>query len=386
MIIEVKGVQFVNKGAELMLHAILQQLVKRFPEVRIVLKGNINSPYLKRISVGAYQKLDFKKNIYDFGELFYKLPKKVRTWLLKWGIITEADIDVILDASGFSYGDQWSHVILAQTAKEALRMKKKGKHYIFMPQALGPFTDKEQQKWATVAFENASLVVAREKDSFSYVKALMGEKDNIVSFPDFTNLVVGVVPKQFKNQSKRYFTVIPNSKMLSKKNANTEWQSHYVDTFATLIDEASNQGLTPFLLNHEGDADQALCEKINAKLSKPVEILQEEDPLKVKGIIGASEAILCSRYHGCVSALSQGIPCLGTSWSHKYEKLFEEYGVSDYLVAPHGNKGNLVEHLHELLENKKKINETLLVNAKVYKLQSEQMWNTISEVLNEERA
>jgi colanic acid/amylovoran biosynthesis protein len=206
MIVEIKGVQFVNKGAELMLHAILQQLAQRFPDAKIVLKDNLNSPYSKRISVGAYQKLELKKNIYDFGDVFYMLPKKIRSWLLKWGIITEADIDVILDASGFSYGDQWSPVILAQTAREVTRMKDKGKHYIFMPQALGPFTKPKQKKWAKLAFENASLVVAREQESYSYVKSLMGDKNNIVCFPDFTNLVVGVVPEQFKNQEQRLFT------------------------------------------------------------------------------------------------------------------------------------------------------------------------------------
>lgn len=386
MYVEIKGVQFVNKGAELMLHAILQQLTKRFPNANIVLKDNANSPYSKRISVGAYQKLEVKKNIYDFSGLFYLLPKKVKNTLLKWGVVTEADIDVILDASGFSYGDQWSYVPLAQTAREVKRMKEKGKHYIFMPQALGPFTKPKQQEWAKNAFENASLVVAREEESFSYVKSLMGEKSNIVCFPDFTNLVEGIIPEPFKinvkNKEKRYFTVIPNSKMLSNKNKNAAWQIHYVDTFAALITEAKSQGLTPFLLNHEGGEDQLLCEQINAKLSSPVDILQEENPLKVKGIIGASEAILCSRYHGCVSALSQGIPCLGTSWSHKYEKLFEEYGVSDYLVKPHGNNEELTEHLQKLLNNKQAVTKTLLLNADVYKKQSQQLWDKLEQVLS----
>jgi colanic acid/amylovoran biosynthesis protein len=382
MIIEIKGVQFVNKGAELMLHAVLQQLEQRFPNAQIVLKDNINSPYLKRISVGAYQKLELKKNVYDFGELFYKLPKKLRNWLLKWGAVSEADIDVILDASGFSYGDQWSAIILAQVAKEAKRMKSKGKHYVFMPQALGPFSQAEQKKWAKIAFENASLVAAREKDSFGHVKSLVGKSDNIVCYPDFTNLVVGTVPEKFKANDKRWFAVIPNSKMLSKRNANLAWQTHYINTFAAIIEEATRQGLTPFLLNHEGEEDQVLCEQINGKLTQPVEILQEEDPLNVKGIIGSSEAILCSRYHGCVSALSQGIPCLGTSWSHKYEKLFEEYGVSEYLVTPHGEEDKLKEHLHQVLSDKEVITKTLLSNAKIYKQKSKAMWDKVEEVIS----
>ena len=61
--------------------------------------------------------------------------------------------------------------------------------------------------------------------------------------------------------------------------------------------------------------------------------------------------------------------------------MFEEYGVSEYLIAPHGEAGKLVAHLNQLLEGKEEGTNTLLENAKAYKLQSQRMWDNVSQKL-----
>lgn len=106
MLIEIKGVQFVNKGAELMLHAIIEKIKVLWPDAQYCLVPDSNSPYLSRAKVGAFQKLNFRKNVVNLNGIFYLLPKLIRNYFKnKWGIVTEADVDMILDASGFKYGD-----------------------------------------------------------------------------------------------------------------------------------------------------------------------------------------------------------------------------------------------------------------------------------------
>ena len=61
MIIEIKGVQFVNKGAELMMHAIIQQMKVRWPKAEFVLFPHNHSPYYDRGNVGSLQKFNFRK-------------------------------------------------------------------------------------------------------------------------------------------------------------------------------------------------------------------------------------------------------------------------------------------------------------------------------------
>ena len=375
MIVEIKGVQFVNKGAELMLHAVIQKLNEFDPSAEIVLAPNGNSPYKARAEVNAYQKLSLKKRFLDLNELSYHLPTKVRKWLKNnWGIVTEADVDVVLDASGFAYGDQWPTKHLEAVAKEVQRLAKHDKKFIFMPQALGPFTDSDKQAAVKDGFSDAALIFAREQSSFDGIKPYITDVSKLKMAPDFTNLVKGEVEEDYTKYNNTVF-IIPNYNMVNERNANSSWKARYVNFLVESVENIVELGYTPVLLNHEGKHDGELCEQVKATTPHSVDIIQESNPLKVKGLIGSSRGIICSRFHGCVSALTQGIPCVGTSWSHKYENLFAEYNRAQFLATPEWSKEELKVALSDSIGSIEETTYTQKISE--YKAQTEAMWAEI---------
>jgi colanic acid/amylovoran biosynthesis protein len=376
VLIEIKGVQFVNKGAELMLLAMVEKIKHLWPDAEVCILPRINSPYISRAKLGAYQKLNFRKGTLDLNLISYWLPRAFRHYLKRvWGIVTEVDVELILDASGFSYGDQWSDTALIQAAKEAKRLNAKRKYYVFMPQALGPFTQAENKKWAKIAFESACIVFARDEVSYHASKTIV-KTGNLHIAPDFTNLVSPVMGEEYADL-KGKIAVIPNSKMLSKQNENLAWRANYLTMLTTLIELLLQKGKEVFLLNHEGKNDEAICQQINDSLNVSLPIVSPTDALQIKAIIGQCSFTICSRFHGCVSSLSQGIPCIATSWSHKYEQLFLEYDVGNLLIPATIEKEELTGLVNFVIDGQAEIKNILLPNIRVFEQESREMWDKI---------
>lgn len=123
---------------------------------------------------------------------------------------------------------------------------------------------------------------------------------------------------------------------------------------------------------------------MNTLLENPLEIIIDPDPLIIKGIISTAFFIVCSRFHGVVSALSQGVPCISTSWSHKYEMLHQEYDFEDGLVKNIGNQEAIEQKITRLSdpETNKAISEKLGWHSSKQKERSAETWQTVFRVIN----
>lgn len=377
MIIEIKGVEFENKGAELMLHSVLSRVSQYWPDAEIALSPSKKAPFFKRAKLATWQKISFRKLYFDFNELSYYLPNLIKNWLKKWGIITEADIDMVIDASGFSYSDQWDPAMsIRHLAGEINRNAKHHKPYIFMPQAFGPFSADNVRSMINTSFKNAALICAREQDSYQHLHNITGDLAHLKIFGDFTNAQTGIIPSYFTHGDTKA-CIIPNKNMINPRNKNKSWLDSYKSMLVNAIEIYQQQGLTPFFLNHEGTEDGQLIDEINKSLPTPLNVISEEDPLAVKGIIASCKAVLCSRFHGCVSALSNNVACLGTSWSHKYERLYDGYQANDLLLMPDISKEELSKVIIRTLDNTDKIHQHIKENAIRFKAETEQLWQAV---------
>lgn len=374
MLIEIRGVQFVNKGALLMLEACLAQLRQQYPTAQIALAPNKNSPFLARAAVGALQKVSLRFRGYDFNALSYWLPVRFRRFLRHWfGFVFEADLDLVLDASGFAYGDQWGGRNVRLLAAEIIRLKKHHTGYVLLPQAFGPFSRYSDQQALAKGLPAALLVCARDDQSFQHLAAHAPAAD-IKQFADFTNLLepTGLAgSSQLPEQP--YGLVIPNSAMLGPRNNNNAWRTVYLQQLQAATRLMRERGIRPVLLNHEGKADEKLCKQL-FEIDASLELISPDSALEVKAWIAGADIVICSRFHGCVSALSSGVPCIGTSWSHKYEMLFAEYG-QNALIQPDTSEDELRRLIAQVCraENRQLLQE----RAEYWKQQSRLMWQTV---------
>lgn len=378
--IEIKGVQFSNKGAELMLEAILQQLDVHLGEYHLTLSPGRNLPYVKRAKLGAWQKLSFRRGKLDLTGILAKLPTKIRNFLKRYGIVTEADVDVILNASGFAYGDQWPMADLRNTAKEIKRFKALGKPYIVLPQALGPFQREELKEFAEVLINDTALTFARDDTSFAECEKL-NKSNKLFQSPDFTALLE---VQQFNTTEQQTVCLIPNNKVVSKFNhANAEQQkkSYYdfwIDTANFFIDN----GFFVKVLNHEGKEDRDICNAIlEAVNSEQIALIDGLNSIEIKALIGSCDAVVSSRFHGCVSALCQGVPCLATSWSHKYEMLYGEYGLSENVIDFGLERQELTNKLNHFLNDLTNQTNVCLLHAEQVKEQNKKMWQQVVAII-----
>jgi colanic acid/amylovoran biosynthesis protein len=378
MLIEIRGVQFVNKGALLMLEACLAQIRQKYPTVQIALAPNQNSPFLARAAVGALQKVSLRFRGYDFNAASYWLPLRLRRFLRHWfGFVFEADLDLVLDASGFAYGDQWGGRNIKLLTAEIARLKQHLTGYVLLPQAFGPFTRQSDRQALSKGLPAAIMVCARDEQSFKHL-IQHSPTANIQQFADFTNLLEPSA-RAVMSVTKPYGLVIPNSAMLGPRNHNNAWRTVYLQQLQTAIQLMRERGIRPVLLNHEGKADEKLCEQL-LKIDASLKLISPDSALEVKAWIAGSGLVVCSRFHGCVSALSSGVPCIGTSWSHKYEMLFAEY-TQQALIQPDTSEDEMRRMMVQVCsaENRQILQE----RAEYWKQQSQLMWQTVFRCIDE---
>lgn len=380
MNIEIRNVEFVNKGAELMLQAILQQIDETLPVGKYCMQPNqITRPYCRIASLSIYLKMpSFVRSGCQLGDLAGILPSRIRD---AYGLVLDRDLNAVLDASGFAYGDQFGPTACQFLAQATSRWKKRGTKIVLLPQAYGPFESKAARSAMCSVIDNADLIYARERVSYEHLIRLTGERPNIKLCPDFTNLVEGLVPDYF-DLEKMGVCIVPNHQMLvktSKKEADA-----YIPFLAKCAQVLAESDAAPFLLVHELKNDGRLAEEVHRVSGIEIPIVYEADPIAIKGVLGACHATVGSRFHGLVSALSQGTPSLGTGWSHKYQMLFEDYDVADGLLPVTSSEANITSALKELLEPSQHAASVLSLKERsvFLKERSREMWQDVANVLH----
>ncbi|MGI0480994.1 polysaccharide pyruvyl transferase family protein [Geminocystis sp. CENA526] len=381
MFIEIRKAGFVNKGAELMLKAIIEKIGLRYSDSKLVMEPNrISAPFDKRAKLGLYQKI--LPGRYATLPIINSFPNFIPSSFRRmYGLVIENEIKVVFDASGFSYSDQLGISPTQHLAQLSKKWKKQGTKIILLPQAFGPFSSPKIKDAVKIIADNADLIFAREATSYSHLTDVVGKRENIKIAPDFTNLVEGVVPNYIDKEN-HGFCIVPNYRMIEKTSK--EESKSYLPFLTSCLRYLLEKNAKPFILVHETEHDREIAEYLKTSVGTEIPIIEEEDPLKIKGILGICDATIGSRFHGLVSALSQGVPSIGTGWSHKYQMLFQEYSFEEGLIDILGEEKiyrNILEKL-TTETTRQDIAQKLKIKSEQLKDASEQMWHNIFTLID----
>lgn len=381
MKIVLSGVETHNKGAELMLYAILQEIERKYPAATVYLPvGGVKQgiTYIKTSLKLKKQPVDFWFKMAQctrWNGIMYRLGLQQLMILDGFGI---KGADYFLDGSGLLFSDQQKPTALTAYKWERLLkyQKSQGTKIVFLPQAFGPIEYPETKNTIAVLGRYADVVMPREEISYNYViNSGLIERSKLHRFTDFTSIVYAERPEAYKHLDGQV-CIIPNKRMIDHRIIT--WDA-YIRLFKRIIELVQAQGKIVYLLNHEGKGDEQLAHRISDSLSlSSLEIVSGLNALDTKGIISKAYAVISSRFHGVASALNSGVPCLATSWNHKYMELFNDYGLND-CILPIDNEDQCLSMVGEILRvDKNKFIRDKLANI-LPKIEQEtrEMWDVV---------
>lgn len=236
--------------------------------------------------------------------------------------------------------------------------RKYNKPYCVLPQTIGPFKDKEIEKKAIKGIKWASCVMARDKQSFDYVKGILPDKkvSEIIDVAFFMPYVKKVFDSSFIHVGLNISALLWHGGY-TKDNQfglKTDYQKlirNIIKYFLSLDNVKLH--LVPHVVGGERhiENDYAVSYDLYEEFNHPNLILAPLflDPMIAKGYIAGLDFFMGARMHSTIAAFSSGVPVIPMAYSRKFNGLFCE--TLDYQHIVDMKSENDESILYKIKEN-----------------------------------
>lgn len=376
MVYVLSGIETINKGAELMLYAILSEIEHRDSDAIVYLPtaripGGLSSVHSRL----CLRELPFHKIAYWIAKLrITGALNRVGLWSdFLNEVISVKDADYFLDAGGLLFTDQVSFTkpMIRYWNKILYNYNAQGSKIVFLPQAFGPLQNKATIDAVSSLDKYADLIMARDKVSADYLHQVLKNPEKLLLFRDFTTSVKGALKEELKKYAGGV-CIIPNYQMIRKAIIGRD---DYIAYLYGLASSLKHSGYNVFFLDHENDATKLMSD---ALIAENFDVIMGLNALEIKGLIGITSLCISSRFHGAVSALNCAVPCLVTSWNHKYQELLDGFGQNDCVLPIHDLSASIDMALSMLKEpNYSARVASLKMQLSALEKENEQMWEQV---------
>ncbi|WAM16833.1 polysaccharide pyruvyl transferase family protein [Rhodococcus sp. JS3073] len=287
------------------------------------------------------------------------------------GIATLRTFRGVLDASGYALGDPWGTHTATWLSRKYDQWKAQGLTVVALPQAYGPFEDRDVRELAVSALKNCDRIYAREQESYDHILSLGIDGDICRICPDIT---IGEGWTDNTIERAKRLVIVPNWHLSDKRGS-----SEYIECLTEAAEWGKSNGFEVVGLLHEGPRDLEILRRVSQR--SPFPIISDLSGWDVKKYIAESAVVVAGRYHAVVAALATGTPVITHSWSHKYKQLLRDFGVEHWLTEPgdavgtiRGIESMVAEDSSEALRRRK-----LELIGEV-----DRMWSDVHDVLSNE--
>jgi len=358
MRILILGSSTINKGAEAMLRTVQAELSRRIPGAKFF----IGDHRARQWHAEGVVKAGVPLAPVDLGSRFKQArtltahalhaQEGPRYWIRERGRLGYIDaladfVDAAVDVSGFLFSDQRGERTSERLVHVAEAFSRRGKPFVFLPQAWGPFEGQAVRELTRRACAGADLVFARDTTSREHLEAIL-KSTNVEQAPDIAFLFQPatngpeLIAELGLDPERPIAAISPNMRVYERTDGEGE-NNHYCSSLVRVGRELMAGGAQLLLLPHEilppkesRPDDRYLCRLLADALNSAdvAAVTDDRTAEELKAMIGACDLMLGSRFHALIAALSSGVPAVAIGWAHKYPELLGEFGM-ERLVFDH---------------------------------------------------
>lgn len=253
-------------------------------------------------------------------------------------IVKLSRFDIVFDiGEGDSFADIYGirRFRKINGSKKLLRLL--GTKTVLLPQTIGPFSSKEAKREGRISIKKSHLVLARDKQSFDYVRELLPEK----KVYELIDVAFFMPYKTDENKSSKIKIGINISGLLWSGGYTQDNQFSLQTNYRELMHKIINYFLqndqheiylVGHVLSHEGqllDDDIKISHELKVLYPTTIVAPLFTSPIEAKSFISNMDFFTGARMHSCIAAYSTGVPVYPLAYSRKFNGLFGE--TLDYI-------------------------------------------------------
>ena len=210
---------------------------------------------------------------------------------------------------------------------------------IMMPQSIGPFSRRRDEKLACYAIQGCPLVVARDRESVGIAEALLGRKARLcpdVAFYGWQSIARPDEPTVEPDD----VVMIPMDWTWAREGERDRLLRPYLRSMAEIIRHLRSHDLRVALLGHSLLPEQAQddCEIAGAirallppDVRSSVSVISPASADHGAEVLGSARVVIGTRLHSCIVAITRGTPAIHIAYQPKGRGLYSLLGLEQAL-------------------------------------------------------